>query len=790
MVRASDGSNDVQTDVTIRITDVDEGTANQPPTFDNASYSFSQSENTPANTLIGVVSATDPEGNTPIYTLTNAVGSRFAINASGELTNAVEIDYESLLDAEKADGITVTVRASDGSNDVQTDVTIRITDVDEGTANQPPTFDNASYSFSQSENTPANTLIGVVSATDPEGNTPIYALTNAVGSRFAINASGELTNAVEIDYESLLDAEKADGITVTVRASDGSNDVQTDVTIRITDVDEAPTFDELSYSFTQEENTSANTLIGVVSATDPEGNTPIYALTNDVGSRFAINASGELTNAVEIDYESLLDAEKADGITVTVHASDGSNDVQTDVTIRITDVVDESLAITNISPLFGEVGASVEITGVGFSSSTSDNVVTFLGEDGAEDDQKAEVSSATTTQLVVLVPEGAVSGPIQLELSGEVVVFSQIFQVLPTAMPVVVSSFMPERGEPGIEVTILGENFSDMASENKVTFGSGATTEPSVATSTSLTVTVPQDAVTGRISVTVGDLIGVSTAIFEVPDTQPSPTPVVSSFTPTEAAPGAVVSISGENFSLVLEANTVVFGGSVAVTPFSATTTVLIVHVPLRASTGRISVITNGQIGTSSEEFTVLKGGTPVFSITNINPPYGLIGAEIRISGFGFSTIPEENKVIFNGNPSISGDNVEAVSTKATTFYLIVEVPKGAQDGKISVKIGDKIAVSGQIFDVLPPFFNVPSSSEEGVRVYPNPTSGWIRVGGLLASDKYVCKVYSLVGLELLSAVVRNGDAVDTSALPEGQYILVLQAEGREIMRTRLLVLR
>ena len=66
----SDGSNDVQTDVTIRITDVDEGTANQPPTFDNAPYSFSQSEHTSANTPIGTVSATDPEGNTPTYTLT------------------------------------------------------------------------------------------------------------------------------------------------------------------------------------------------------------------------------------------------------------------------------------------------------------------------------------------------------------------------------------------------------------------------------------------------------------------------------------------------------------------------------------------------------------------------------------------------------------------------------------------------------------------------------------------------------------------------------------------------
>ena len=86
--------------------------------------------------------------------------------------------------------------------------------------------------------------------------------------------------------------------------------------------------------------------------------------------------------------------------------------------------------------------------------------------------------------------------------------------------------------------------------------------------------------------------------------------------------------------------------------------------------------------------------------------------------------------------------------------------------------------------------FSVPLSSEGDVRVYPNPTSGRLHFKGLLAGGRYVCDLYSLVGQKVLSSVVRAGDTMGTSTLSSGQYILILQAEGRELMRTRLLVVR
>ena len=62
-------------------------------------------------------------------------------------------------------------------------------------------------------------------------------------------------------------------------------------------------------------------------------------------------------------------------------------------------------AITSISPLSGSVGTSVTISGSGFSSTTSNNVVYF-------GPTKASITSASTTSLVVSVPNGGGTGKI------------------------------------------------------------------------------------------------------------------------------------------------------------------------------------------------------------------------------------------------------------------------------------------------------------------------------------------------------------------------------------------
>ena len=78
--------------------------------------------------------------------------------------------------------------------------------------------------------------------------------------------------------------------------------------------------------------------------------------------------------------------------------------------------------LLSISPSGVQVGATITITGTGFSTSPgnqTDNVVTFLGGDGDGDDVSAtSVTATSATSLTVVVPAGAVSGPIQVVASG------------------------------------------------------------------------------------------------------------------------------------------------------------------------------------------------------------------------------------------------------------------------------------------------------------------------------------------------------------------------------------
>ncbi|WP_315816852.1 IPT/TIG domain-containing protein [Paraflavitalea speifideaquila] len=70
-----------------------------------------------------------------------------------------------------------------------------------------------------------------------------------------------------------------------------------------------------------------------------------------------------------------------------------------------------------------------------------------------------------------------------------------------------ITSFSPARGAPGTEVTITGKNFKDNVLQNYVRF-SGAIYEAFInqATTTELKVKVPEDAVTGKLIVKVGNL--------------------------------------------------------------------------------------------------------------------------------------------------------------------------------------------------------------------------------------------------------------------------------------------
>lgn len=145
-----------------------------------------------------------------------------------------------------------------------------------------------------------------------------------------------------------------------------------------------------------------------------------------------------------------------------------------------------------------------------------------------------------------------------------------------------ITEFSPSTGTVGESVTITGTNFSTTAADNIVKFN-GATATVTEATATQLTVTVPGDATTGKITVTKNGNTTESASDFTVP------TPTIAGFTPVIAGTGVPVTITGTNFSSLVANNIVKING-LSATVTSSSPTQLIAVVPAGTSTGSITV--------------------------------------------------------------------------------------------------------------------------------------------------------------------------------------------------------
>ena len=200
-----------------------------------------------------------------------------------------------------------------------------------------PMFDEDPYAFSIAENAVVGDAVGTVSATDPdEDDTFSFAITagNADG-KFAIDGgTGAITIAAALDHET------TDEYTLTVEADDGSGGTAAvNVTVTVTDVGEAPSFDEAGYSFEVAEDAAVGDAVGTVSATDPdEDDTLSYAITaGNADGKFAIDGgTGAITIAADLDHEA------TDRYSLTVEAEDSTGQTDTaTVIVTVTDVAED-----------------------------------------------------------------------------------------------------------------------------------------------------------------------------------------------------------------------------------------------------------------------------------------------------------------------------------------------------------------------------------------------------------------------------------------------------------------
>ena len=223
------------------------------------------------------------------------------------------------------------------------------------TVQYPPVFtDGDSTTRSIAENTASGVNIGdPVSATDPNGDTLTYRLGGADAASFRIqSATGQLQTSAPLDYET------QNTYTLEVTVSDGTLTDTIAVTIPVTNVNEAPVFNEgTATTRSTAENTASGVNIGdPILATDPDGDTLTYTLGGTDATSFRIDSTtGQLQTSAALNYETRT------AYTVEVTVSDRDAEVEATaadteliatitVTINVTDV--------NEPPVFSEGSAT------------------------------------------------------------------------------------------------------------------------------------------------------------------------------------------------------------------------------------------------------------------------------------------------------------------------------------------------------------------------------------------------------------------------------------------------
>lgn len=299
--------------------------------------------------------------------------------------------------------------------------------------------------------------------------------------------------------------------------------------------------------------------------------------------------------------------------------------------------------ITGFAPAAGRAGTNVVITGTNFTGTTA---VRFNGLDAAG------YTVLSNRALQATVPPGATTGLLRIITPAGSVFSASNYVVQP-----LVTNFTPGFGPVGTSVTIQGANFN--VGTPTVRFNGVQAATPTGVSFSQLTAVVPAGATTGPISVTTTAGSHTNAASFFLPAR-------ITSFTPTNSAPGSLVLVSGENF---LGTSAVNFGGTPAASFGVSNNTTLGAVVPAGVTTGPVGVTTPAGSTNSSGLFY----GAPV--ISGFNPTHGLPGTNVVISGQNFLGA---TAVRFNGTNAAS-----FVVSNNTTIRAVVQT--GASTGPITV---------------------------------------------------------------------------------------------------------
>ncbi|MCG6154801.1 cadherin domain-containing protein [Rubinisphaera margarita] len=304
---------------------------NHPPQI--LDQTFSVPENSANGTSVGTVVASDVDSDNLTYAIVSGnTNGAFSINpTTGEITvnNSAALDFEQI---SQFDLVVSVTDDGPGTLVAMADITIQLTDV-----NETPTINDAS--FTVDEEAPVGTVVGTMTATDPDaGDMLTFSITGGnTGGAFTINAT---TGQITVATPSAVDFESTPIFSLTVRVTDaGGLFDEATATIFVTDVNDTPIVNDQTFSV--EESAPNNTVVGTVVAFDPDNDGLTFAITSgNTNNAFAIDAS---TGTITVNNQNALNFEIQPTFNLTVQVTDDGNPNKSDtavITINVLDLLD------------------------------------------------------------------------------------------------------------------------------------------------------------------------------------------------------------------------------------------------------------------------------------------------------------------------------------------------------------------------------------------------------------------------------------------------------------------
>jgi sugar lactone lactonase YvrE len=338
--------------------------------------------------------------------------------------------------------------------------------------------------------------------------------------------------------------------------------------------------------------------------------------------------------------------------------------------------------INTISPTGGPVGTIMTISGKYFGKNITVDTVWFNGAIGI-------INSLKDSAITVASPALATTGPITLSVGGKQVK-GPVFTVTTLQYPPIISTVTPTVGLVGTTVTINGRFFGTIITKDSVWFNGTLATISSLK-DTILTVTIPQQATTGNISLAVSNL-KILGPVFTVAPTLAAP--VITGFTPNNGAPGTIVTITGSNFGNLLSQDSVWFNDHLAAVG-KVSDNIITAAVPQSAGPGVIKVIVSGQKAASVNSF--LYTGSKVVSVATFAGSAGNTGnvngsaANARFSGLRGCGIDKQGNVYVT---EISNNDIRMITPAGVVSTLAGSTAGYADGAALSSQFNSPRAVS------------------------------------------------------------------------------------------------